>query len=98
MLKVLRRNTFEYCLYELITKRIDLSVFDTLYKDQVSFLLEALDNTNYLDLMKNKIDSDQGKRDYAKRMWTVEPVFVNITSNKGMNKLTPRGKEKVTCQ
>ena len=60
-LKVLDSNTFEYCLYELITKRIDLSVFDTLYKNQVSFLLEALDNTNYLDLMKNKTDSDQGK-------------------------------------
>ena len=81
MLKVLRRNTFEYCLYELITKRIDLSVFDTLYKDQVSFLLEALDNTNYLDLMKKKINSDQGKRDYAKRMWTVGLVFANTTSN-----------------
>ena len=48
---------------------------------QVSFLLEALGNTNYLDLMKKKINSDQGKRDYAKRMWTVGLVFANTTSN-----------------
>ena len=65
---------------------------------QVSFLVEDEDNSNYLDLMKKKIDSEQGKRDYAKRMWTIEPVFANITSNKGINKLTLRGKAKVTCQ
>jgi len=65
---------------------------------QVSFLVEGLENTNYLDLMKKKIDSEQGKRDYAKRMWTIEPVFANITSNKGMKKLTLRGKAKVSCQ
>jgi len=28
----------------------------------------------------------------------IEPVFGNITSNKGTNKLTLRGKAKVTCQ
>jgi len=31
-------------------------------------------------------------------MWTIEPVFGNITSNKGLNKLSLRGKAKVTCQ
>ena len=65
---------------------------------KISFLIEALDNTNYLDLIKKKIDSDQGKRYYAKRMWTVEPVFANITSNKSIKKLSLRGKAKVTCQ
>lgn len=65
---------------------------------QVSFVVEEENNTNYLDLMKVKIDSEQGKKDYAKRMWTIEPVFANITSNKGINKLTLRGKSKVTCQ
>ena len=65
---------------------------------QVSFKVEAADNTNYLDLMKKKIDSEQGRKDYSRRMWTIEPVFGNITSNKRLNKLSLRGKEKVTCQ
>ena len=65
---------------------------------QVSFLVEDKHNTNYLDLMKAKIDSEKGKQDYAKRMWTIEPVFANITSNRGINKLSLRGKAKVTCQ
>lgn len=65
---------------------------------QVSFIVDEENNTNYLDLMKARIDSEQGKRDYAKRMWTIEPVFANITSNKGINKLSLRGKAKVTSQ
>jgi transposase len=65
---------------------------------QVSFAVEDLENISYLDLMKQKIDSAAGKKDYAKRMWTIEPVFGNITSNKRLNKLGLRGKTKVTCQ
>ncbi len=65
---------------------------------QVSFAVESESNTNYLDLMKAKIDSEQGKQQYSKRMWTIEPVFANITSNKGINKLSLRSKAKVTCQ
>lgn len=65
---------------------------------QVSFVVEEENNTNYLDLMKAKIDSVQGKQDYAKRMWTIEPVFANITSNKAIKRLSLRGKAKVTCQ
>ena len=65
---------------------------------QVSFKVEEANNTNYLDLMKQKIDSEQGRKDYARRMWTIEPVFGNITSNKRLNKLSLRGKAKVTCQ
>ena len=65
---------------------------------QVSFKVNDANNTNYLDLMKQKIDSEQGRKDYARRMWTIEPVFGNITSNKAINKLTLRGKAKVTAQ
>ena len=65
---------------------------------QVSFVVDHEKNTNYLDLMKQKIDSAAGKKDYAKRMWTIEPVFGNITSNKRLNKLSLRGKAKVTSQ
>ncbi|WP_159241085.1 transposase [Zhongshania aliphaticivorans] len=65
---------------------------------QVSFAVEGEDNVSYLDLMKRKIDSEQGRKNYSRRMWTIEPVFGNITSNKGTNKLSLRGKAKVTCQ
>ena len=65
---------------------------------QVSFVVDADQSTSYLDLMRKKIDSVAGKKDYAKRMWTIEPVFGNITSNKRLNKLSLRGKAKVTCQ
>ncbi len=65
---------------------------------QVSFLVEDQDHKSYLDLMKQRIDSEAGRKDYAKRMWTIEPVFGNITSNKGLDKLSLQGKGKVSCQ
>lgn len=65
---------------------------------QVSFVVKGDDNKNYLDLMKKKIDSEHGRKNYARRMWTIEPVFGNITSNKGIHKLTLRGKAKLSCQ
>ena len=48
--------------------------------------------------MKQKIDSEEGRRLYARRMWTVEPVFGNITSNKRLDEFSLRGKAKVTGQ
>lgn len=35
-----------------------------------------------LDLMKQKVDSEAGRAQYSIRMWTIGPVFGNITSNK----------------
>ena len=52
----------------------------------------------YLDKMKIKIDSPVGRRQYSKRLGAIEPVFGNITVNKGMNKFTLRGQEKVNAQ
>ena len=48
---------------------------------QVQFLNEDQKKTTYTDLMKQKIDSDEGARLYSRRMWTIEPVFGNICSN-----------------
>lgn len=50
------------------------------------------------DKMKAKIDSPQGRREYSKRLGCIEPVFANITKNKGMNYFTLRGKTKVNAQ
>lgn len=52
----------------------------------------------FVDLMKQKKTITQGKKDYGKRMWTIEPVFGNITGNKGFNRLSLRGKAKLTTQ
>jgi len=53
---------------------------------------------SYTDKMRVKIDSSPGRRQYSKRLGAIEPVFGNITVNKGMNKFTLRGQEKVNAQ
>jgi hypothetical protein len=58
----------------------------------------AQEKGSYLTLMKQKIDSDEGRRLYSRRMWTIEPVFGNITSNKRLNRISLRGEAKATAQ
>ena len=65
---------------------------------QVSFLVEEQEKITCLDLMKQKIDSHEGRRLYSRRMWTIEPVFGNITSNKRLNRISVRGEVKATAQ
>lgn len=48
--------------------------------------------------MKSKIDTEQGKRIYARRLGIVEPVFANICVHKRMNRFTLRSKLKVDVQ
>jgi hypothetical protein len=65
---------------------------------QVSFLNKEQARTSYLDMMKEKVDSVEGRRIYSRQMWTIEPVFGNVTSNKRQNKLSLRGEQKCTAQ
>jgi hypothetical protein len=65
---------------------------------QVSFLIDDKRKDSYLDIMKKKIDSDDGKQLYSRRTWTLEPVFGNICANKRLNCLSLRGTVKVTGQ
>jgi transposase len=65
---------------------------------QVSFLNDGQEKITCLDLMKQKIDSPEGRRMYSRRMWTIEPVFGNITSNKGLSRISVRGEAKATAQ
>ena len=65
---------------------------------QVQFLNAEQAKSSYTDLMKQKIDSEEGARQYSHRMWTIEPVFGNICSNKRLDKFSLRGKDKVTGQ
>jgi len=53
---------------------------------------------NPIDEMKAKIDTEQGKRIYARRLGIVEPVFANICVQKRMHRFTLRTKWKVDVQ
>jgi transposase len=65
---------------------------------QVSFVLENKRAPTYTDWMKHRVDSATGKHIYSHRMSVVEPVFGNITTNKGLTRFSLRGQKKVQCQ
>ena len=48
--------------------------------------------------MQRKIDTERGREMIARRFATVEPVFGNLRSNKGLNRFTLRGRTKVDGQ
>lgn len=50
------------------------------------------------EVMKQKIDTPEGRQIYGKRLATVEPVFANLTVQKGLRRLTLRGKLKASVQ
>lgn len=51
-----------------------------------------------VERMKRAIDSPAGRALYGRRFATVEPVFANIRHNKGLNRFTLRGRQKVDAQ
>jgi hypothetical protein len=61
------------------------------YKQQASPL-------KHTELMKQRIDSPEGRQRYGQRFSTVEPVFGNLRHNKGLNRFTLRGTAKVDAQ
>lgn len=66
---------------------------------QVSFIItRSTESIVPAEWMKQRVDSLQGKQIYAQRVAVVEPVFGNIRSNKGLNRFSLRGKEKVNGQ
>lgn len=67
---------------------------------QVSFFRGKAADTeaSFTDRMKAKIDSEAGRRRYARRFATVEPVFGNLRHNKRLNRFTLRGQKKVDAQ
>lgn len=63
---------------------------------QVSFTVT--NGKTATDWMKRRVDSRYGKVIYGHRMSTVEPVFGNMSANKGLNRFSLRGKRKVQGQ
>ena len=53
---------------------------------------------SYTDQMKRRIDSEEGRRLYGRRIATVEPVFANIRHHKKLDRFTLRGQAKVDTQ
>lgn len=53
---------------------------------------------SYLDLMKRKIDTPQGRYQYSRRMGIVEPVFAHICHMLGLNRFSLRTRSKVDIQ
>jgi len=52
----------------------------------------------FTERMKVAIDSERGRRLYAARMATVEPVFANLRHNKRLDRFTLRTRPKVNTQ
>jgi transposase len=52
----------------------------------------------YSALMKRKIDSEEGRYQYSRRLAIVEPVFGNICNSRKLRRLSLRGRRKVNNQ
>ena len=67
---------------------------------QVVFSLGRTNNgvPSHTALMRHKIDSDQGRYRYSRRLGIVEPVFANITSAHRLRRFSLRGTAKVNTQ
>ena len=67
---------------------------------QVAFVQGKVisDQPDALQLMRQRIDSDEGKRMITRRFATVEPVFGNLRYNKRLSRFTLRSKAKVDGQ
>ena len=89
-----------FLVKSLVQEKQSLEAFEsyTTLGRQVLIRDEGRKRTSNLDLMKQKIDSEEGRSKYSRRMWTIEPVFGNIRSNKRLDRFSLRGKAKVTGQ
>ena len=59
--------------------------------------MKEADETHTQKMIK-KIDSDEGRKIYSKRMGLIEPVFGNIRGTIGLDRFTLRGIKKVNAQ
>jgi transposase len=62
------------------------------------FIRDRGGKENLSEKMREKIDDPIYRQLYGQRMRIIEPCFSDITYNKGMNRITLRGKEKANIQ
>jgi hypothetical protein len=65
------------------------------FKNSSYFYVDIPKPMTFSQKMKEIIDSPEGRNTYSKRMGIVEPVFGNITRNKGLSRFNYRGSKKV---
>jgi transposase len=67
---------------------------------QVAFFRGKAPTTaaSHTDRMKQRLDTPEGRTQYARRFGTVEPVFGNLRYNKRLTRFTLRGRAKVDAQ
>ena len=58
----------------------------------------AMDGESHTVQMRRRIDTDEGRAQYARRFATVEPVFANLRHHKRLDRFTLRGRTKVDAQ
>jgi hypothetical protein len=61
------------------------------------YIVDRTVERDWLQEMRQEIDSTRGRAQYARRMGIVEPVFGNITVLKGMDRFTLRGQREGAC-
>jgi len=65
---------------------------------QVAFFERNQPVLPYTERMRRAIDSERGRKLYARRIAIVEPVFGNLRHNKGLDRFTLRTQRKVNTQ
>ena len=86
------RTNCRECRLRIDCVRSEKTRYRTLY------VIEKYFNRNFSDEMKEKIDTEEGREIYSRRMGIVEPVFGNIRNAKKLDRFTLRTKEKVNTQ
>ena len=64
----------------------------------VRFKTHLPEHQTYTKRMQKKIDTEEGRYEYSKRLAVIEPVFGNIASTLRLSRFSLRGKVKVTAQ
>ena len=86
-----RSNCYE-CELRNKCVRSDKTRYRTLY------VIKKFFYRNFSDEMRSKIDTEEGRNIYSRRMGIVDPVFGNIRGCKRLDKFTLRTKNKVNIQ
>lgn len=56
-------------------------------------VIAAMEGRSHTEQMRQRMDFDEGRAQYAQRIAVVEPVFGNVRYNKGLDCFTLRGRE-----
>ena len=65
---------------------------------QVEMTVESVASDKCAEVMRKKLKTEQGIKEYKKRKQTVEPVFGQIKECRGFRRFSLRGLEKVTAE